>query len=53
MLQREYVAIGTYEDLKKYVEIDFNFESASVDVTKEECPIIAGDQRHCLGENAR
>jgi|GEM_PF-2827361 hypothetical protein len=36
MGEREYTGIGNYADLQKYVEIDFDFEPASVDLTKEE-----------------
>ncbi len=36
MGKREFVGIGNYEDLQKYVEIDFDFEPSSVDLTKEE-----------------
>lgn len=35
MGEREYIGIGTYANLQKYVEIDFDFEPASVDLTKE------------------
>ena len=36
MGEREYTGIGTHANLQKYVEIDFDFAPASVDLTKEE-----------------
>lgn len=36
MGDREYIGIGTYANLQKYVEIDFDFVPASVDLTEEE-----------------
>lgn len=36
MGEREYVGIGTFEDLQKYVDIDFDFDPANVDLAKEQ-----------------